>query len=226
MNVSQLESWKSTQIASMTIRINAMGMLDENKPYIISEVTNLINGLVLTRELNYATIKQQLLTVYTYISINYMTVIDDPTIESRFVIPVLIDGTTLYPEANDFRNLFLETKELPELDLSYFNFENSTPLLEASYTVSGSALFETLRLDLNKNWSDIEIAFWNNFPNKVNRSTSKILYMMFNRPTMKPYDPDNVIDPKDILLDTMHFREAISNSTFKSDFYDVFPELA
>jgi hypothetical protein len=229
MNVSQIATWKSNQIASLTNLINTAitgGSMTDwvgHTSDAITPVTTFINSLTYTKKLTAAVIKQQILTVYTYISIKYMSVMNDPALETRFAIPPLILGTVAITGTDDFRNLLVD-HELPELDLSYFSFTAPVTGLGA-YTVSANENFNTLKTNLSGAWPDAEVSFWTGLADKVQTQT-KILYMMFNKPVMKPYDPDNPTDPKSILLDTMHFREAISATPFKADFIDIFPELA
>jgi hypothetical protein len=229
--LTNFNDWKTAQKNTLSIAItNAItanqaplvGWTDHTTAA-INAVDALITNLTFTRTLTSTEIKKGLMAMFTYISIKYLSILDDPIIESNFAIPPVIAAGD-FP-ADDFRNLLIDSKPLPNLDLTYFTFSITGEPPSASYLVEPGVTFTTLKTNLLTTWVDAELALWTNIGNNI-KVEDKVLYLMLKKPVMKIIPVYEMLSPNDILLTTMHFCDAISSSPFKTDFVTLFPELA
>lgn len=233
MLYKNITDWKIDQISNLTTLINneatsggTMYQWDNFESEAINPVTSYINSLSYVNIVTSDIIKEQLISLLSYVSIKYNSIFTDPVLESSFTIPYIIAPGTTYTNENDFRNLNA-TQELPELSLADFIF-TATPIsadpIVYSYSVSAASSFIQLQNNTSSIWPTANYNKWKNISiNTPKIIQDKILYLAFNIPEMKIIDPPT--NSRNIILNDMKLYDAIVELGLENDFNKIFVEF-
>lgn len=234
--LSQFDAWKAQQYITLNAALSGVSSPTytweaSGKLLASNIIESSIDSLVFTRTLqdNTNIIKQQLMTIYSYLYVRYSSILLDPILESKYAVPNMIEPGVVYTGVDDLRNLGISNQILPDLDLTYWDFEQieltPPPTATYSYSVSANNLFNALSTNVLTTWAANEVGNWSGIPSRV-KIENKTLYLTLNNPALKTLLPSETISPRIFILDNMHFREVCDDLGITTEFIDYFPELA
>lgn len=207
-----LIQWKIDSIAHVTSVKDAFVISSGGIDLTGTTISDSINGITYTNSINPLLIKSQLTSLYTYVSLKYMTIFKENNIDPIDICTnnslLTITPTYNLPEANTMDQYFtLITTEV-----------SGSP---SEITIEANSLFTNLKSQIELQ-PTLQTTAWNDLPNLVQASIQeKILYQLFQ----SPESIDVFKLPVRYLLDDMQLKQLIINLGMNDDFHSIFPEI-
>lgn len=207
-SISRLTMLKNVVIANFAISNPGDTLIDSTGTI----MEDLINGVTYTNPVTPDLIKNSLTTLYSYVSLRYMTVFE----ENNIVVGDLCTDNSVLSITPIF--------ELPTMDGTYFDYtttQDATTLTDYTLTVTQTPLFDQLLLDITDHPVN-EVSAWTNLGTTVQSLINeKVLYQLFRSPKTIPV----YRKAKDFLLYDMKLKDLIILKGFQSDFSTILPEV-